>query len=150
MQFDHKTINLQRFPKTGNKSLRPWSAADELLLKTALTLGLDKKSIVIAHDTFGAMAVALNAYRPHSIINQASQLKALRKNLENNGLDTKEVIHSNPLKIQATNVNLALVRFQNLPTFFNCTCNNCMPYLVLIVLYYAVFSPEILPLNGLK
>ena len=53
MQFDHKTINLQRFPKTGNKSLRPWSAADELLLKTAITLGLDKKSIVIAHDTFG-------------------------------------------------------------------------------------------------
>jgi 23S rRNA (guanine1835-N2)-methyltransferase len=110
MQFDHKTINLQRFPKTGNKSLRPWSAADELLLKTALTLGLDKKSIVIAHDTFGAMAVALNAYRPHSVINQASQLKALRKNLENNGLDTKEVIHSNPLKIQANNVNLALVK----------------------------------------
>ena len=73
-------------------------------------LGLDKKSIVIAHDTFGAMAVALNAYRPHSVINQASQLKALRKNLENNGLDTKEVIHSNPLKIQATNVNLALVK----------------------------------------
>lgn len=43
MQFNTKTINLQRYPKTTNRSLRPWSAADELLLSKALELGLEKR-----------------------------------------------------------------------------------------------------------
>ena len=60
MRFNGKTINLQRYPNTANRSLRPWSAADELLLETALGLGLEKKNIALMHDTFGAMAVAMS------------------------------------------------------------------------------------------
>ncbi|MFT4827272.1 MAG: hypothetical protein ACI96L_000559, partial [Paracoccaceae bacterium] len=36
MRFNNKTINLQRYPNTANRSLRAWSAADELILETAL------------------------------------------------------------------------------------------------------------------
>ena len=110
MRFNGKTINLQRYPNTANRSLRPWSAADELLLETALGLGLEKKNISLMHDTFGAMAVALSTYNPHSIITNASQLKATKLNLANNGLDKKDWEHSNPLNIQAKEIDIALLK----------------------------------------
>jgi 23S rRNA (guanine1835-N2)-methyltransferase len=110
MQFNHKTINLQRYPNTTNRSLRPWSAADELLLNTAYNLGLDKKSIVLAHDTFGAMAVALGAFKPHSIISNVTQLKATKLNLGLSNLDRVELEYSNPLKIKVSNVDVALIK----------------------------------------
>ena len=110
MRFNGKTINLQRYPNTANRSLRPWSAADELLLETALGLGLEKKNIALMHDTFGAMAVALSTYNPHSIITNASQLKATKLNLANNGLDKKDWEHSNPLNIQAKEIDIALLK----------------------------------------
>ena len=110
MRFNHKTINLQRYPNTANRSLRAWSAADELILETALGLGLEKKSIVLVHDTFGAMAVALSAHNPHSVITNASQLKATKLNLANNGLDKKDWEHSNPLNIQSKYIDIALLK----------------------------------------
>ena len=110
MQFNNKTINLQRYPKTANRSLRPWSAADELLLSKALESGLEEKSIALVHDTFGAMAVALNAYKPYAVITNTSQLKATKLNLANNGLDKKDWEHSNPLNIGVDQIDIALVK----------------------------------------
>ncbi|PCJ65198.1 MAG: hypothetical protein COA58_10055 [Bacteroidetes bacterium] len=110
MQFNNKTYNLQRYPNTVNRSLRPWSAADELLLNNANSIGLDNQKIVLAHDTFGALAIALNTYKPHSIINNNSQLKATKLNLENNGLKAKEFEYSSPLKIKVSAVDLALIK----------------------------------------
>ena len=110
MQFNGKTINLQRYPKTTNRSLRPWSAADELLLAEASKIGLDDRSIVIAHDAFGALATALHPYKTHSVINNNSQLKATKLNLENSGVDTKEWDYSDPTKIKWNTIDMALMR----------------------------------------
>jgi len=110
MQFQNRTINLQRYPKTTNRSLRPWSAADELLLAEASKIGIDDKSIVIAHDAFGALATALHTYKVHSVINNNSQLKATRLNLENSGVDTKEWDYSDPTKIKWNSIDMALMR----------------------------------------
>ncbi len=110
MQFNGKTINLQRYPKTTNRSLRPWSAADELLLGEGQKIGFDKKSIVLMHDSFGALATALKGYSTHSVINNQSQLKATRMNLENAGVDTKEFTYINPIKLQFDSVDLTLMR----------------------------------------
>ena len=110
MQFNSKNFNLQRYPKTTNRSLRPWSAADELLLAQAHSLGFEKKSIVLTHDTFGALAVVLNEYKPHSIINNNSQLKATKINLETAGVETKELDYSSPIKLKVNDIDLALVK----------------------------------------
>jgi 16S rRNA G1207 methylase RsmC len=110
MQFHNKTINLQRYPKTTNRSLRPWSAADELLLAQAMQFGFEKKKIVLAHDSFGALATALHTYAPHSIINNQSQLKATKLNLESAGVETKELEYSSPLKLKTESVDLALMK----------------------------------------
>jgi len=110
MQFNGKTINLQRYPKSSNRSLRPWSAADELLLAEAMDLGLENKNLVLVHDTFGALAVALNEHSPHSVITNNSQLKALKLNLSQNGLDKKEWTYSNPLLIKSNAIDLTLMK----------------------------------------
>jgi 16S rRNA G1207 methylase RsmC len=110
MQFNSKNFNLQRYPKTTNRSLRPWSAADELLLAQAHSLGLDKKSIVLVHDTFGALAVVLNEYKPHSVINNNSQLKATKINLETAGIDTKEIDYSSPITLKVDHIDLAIIK----------------------------------------
>lgn len=110
MQFQNKTINLQRYPKSTNRSLRPWSAADELLLAQAQIMGLDKKNIALAHDSFGALATALHAYAPHSIIHNLSQLKATKMNLESAGVDTKEWDYSTPVKLKIEAIDLVLMK----------------------------------------
>lgn len=110
MQFQNRSINLQRYPKTTNRSLRPWSAADELLLSEGSKEGFERKKIVLLHDNFGALATALNEYKPHALINNQSQLKATRINLETAGVDTKEFDYSNPIKFQVDTVDLTLMR----------------------------------------
>ena len=110
MQFQNRTINLQRYPKTTNRSLRPWSAADELLIAEASSLGLEDKSIILAHDAFGALATALHPYKTHAVINNNSQLKATKLNLENSGVDTKEWDYSNPMNIKWNTIDMALMR----------------------------------------
>ena len=110
MQFHNKTINLQRYPKSTNRSLRPWSAADELLLAQAQNFGFEKKKIALAHDSFGALATALHSYAPHSIINNQSQLKATKMNLESAGIETKEYDYSSPLKLKMDSVDMALLK----------------------------------------
>ncbi|MDA8929869.1 methyltransferase [Bacteroidia bacterium] len=110
MQFQNKTINLQRYPQTTNRSLRPWSAADELLLAHSSEFELEKKSVVIAHDSFGALATALHTYGPHSIINNQSQLKATKLNLQSAGVDTKTYDYSNPTKLKIDRVDIAFMK----------------------------------------
>lgn len=110
MQFQNRTINLQRYPKSTNRSLRPWSAADELLLAEGQNFGFDKKKIALAHDSFGALATALQSYAPHSIINNQSQLKATKLNLEAAGIETKEYDYSSPIKLKIETVDMALLK----------------------------------------
>ncbi len=110
MQFNTKTINLQRYPKTNNRSLRPWSAADELLLSKALELGLEKKKIVLINDSFGALATALNPFDTHTVANNQSQVKATKLNLESAGVNIKEWDYSSPLKLQIELIDIALLK----------------------------------------
>lgn len=110
MQFNTKTINLQRYPKTTNRSLRPWSAADELLLSEALELGLEKKKIVLINDSFGALATALRSFDAHTVASNQSQVKATKLNLESAGVNTKEWDYSSPLKLQIEGIDIGLLK----------------------------------------
>ncbi|MGB0850670.1 MAG: class I SAM-dependent methyltransferase, partial [Bacteroidia bacterium] len=110
MNFNNKNWPLQRFPKTNNRSLRAWSAADELLLSLGQNEGFENKKLAIAHDTFGAMATALSAYKPLSVVLLKSQLLATKLNFKNNGLDPKNNTWSHPLKLDVESIDLALIK----------------------------------------
>ena len=85
MEFNQKKWELERYPKTKNRSLRAWSAIDELILAETEKYNKESKKITILHDTYGALACALNEYKPTSVIYLNSQLKAIKKNFERYG-----------------------------------------------------------------
>ena len=68
MQFNQRNWLLQRYPNTKNRSLRPWSAADELLLAHLEELPLGRLKISIINDSHGALSCALNHLKPYTII----------------------------------------------------------------------------------
>jgi hypothetical protein len=96
MQFNQKKWDLERYPKTKNKSLRAWSAIDELILSEINQYQLHEKKITLYHDTYGALACVLNSYHPLSIILLNSQLKATKKNFEINKIPPKNIHWNNP------------------------------------------------------
>lgn len=109
MYFQNKKYKLERYPKTSNKSLKAWNAADELLLSAINEADLINRSIVVAHDSFGALYTALSHWEPTAIINNASQLIATRKNLELNDLNPS-VRYSNPLNLKVEKIELAFIK----------------------------------------
>jgi len=109
MQFNQKKWDLERYPKTKNKSLRAWSAIDELILSEINRYQLHKKKITLYHDTYGTLACVLNSYHPLSIILLNSQLKATKKNFEINKISPKNIHWNNPLKSNEAN-DLGLIK----------------------------------------
>ncbi|MDG1719830.1 MAG: methyltransferase [Bacteroidia bacterium] len=109
MQFDQKKWNLERYPKTRNKSLRAWSAIDELFLTELKQYESRVKDIILYHDTYGALVCALNSYQPISIILLNSQLKAIKKNFEINKIHPQNIHWNHPLKINET-TDLGLIK----------------------------------------
>ena len=62
-------IDLQRFPATSDRSLRPWDAADELLIwhvadKLQTLPGSPDSRVLICNDAHGALGCALHRFRP--------------------------------------------------------------------------------------
>ncbi len=110
MQFNNKNWKLERYPKTSNNSLKPYSAADELLLQHGLYLGYENKNITLIHDSFGALATALEKYKPTSVITYHSQLKSIWLNLKINKLDSKKLQWVNVIKLQETQSELVLMK----------------------------------------
>ena len=81
-------FELNRLPKRPVELLRAWDAADEYLLNTLaeeLKPPVDAR-IVIFNDSFGALAVALNAFQPQAVSDSYLSQQATRLNLAVNGL----------------------------------------------------------------
>ena len=99
MEFNQKKWNLERYPKTKNKSLRAWSAVDEFILSEIKKFEWESKQVSIYHDSHGALTCALNKCQPLSIIHLNSQLKATKKNFELNKIPFENLRWDNPLKM---------------------------------------------------
>ena len=110
MQFNNKSWKLQRYPNTTNKSLQPWSAADELLLDTGKVLFVANKKVALINDSFGALACALQHLKPLSIVDQYSQLKSTRQNLKLNQFDPKELQWCNHLKLSTDKLDVVVMK----------------------------------------
>lgn len=103
-----RTLKIERFPESTDKSLKAWSAADELLLQHALTL--DATKISIYHDTFGYITCHLSDYQPTSIVNLYSQQNAILKNLQLNNIPETQVKFNFPLEELENKTELVLMK----------------------------------------
>ncbi|MDP1773096.1 MAG: methyltransferase [Methylobacter sp.] len=81
-------FELNRLPKRPRELLRAWDAADEYLLDTVAEQLKPPSAarVLLANDSFGALAVALSAFRPYAISDSYLSQQATRLNLAANGL----------------------------------------------------------------
>ena len=106
LQFNSKQYQLERYPKTDDKSLRAWSNA-ELLTLDYIT-DLQVQNIHIYNDRFGIFNSLLSTKNPTTIWAYASQKKAITQNLKLNHFST-DVIYKTPLD-DLGKVELALIK----------------------------------------
>ena len=88
MNFNYKTnkFDINRYPATENKSLKPWNAGEELALNYFSEKDVEEVSIAICNDKFGFMSVVLNEFAPVTIIDYSSQEKAVKENFSRNNV----------------------------------------------------------------
>lgn len=81
-------FELRRLPFRKNETLRAWDAADEYLLNHLATAENFPANvgITILNDSFGALAVALNGYRPTAISDSFLSQQSTRSNFAANGI----------------------------------------------------------------
>lgn len=105
-------FELNRLPKRPRELLRAWDAADEYLLNTlAEELNLpDAARVLIVNDSFGALAVALNAFRPDAISDSYLSQQATRLNLAANNLPEQSVSLLHSLEPLAGVFDLVLIK----------------------------------------
>lgn len=107
-EYKSKTYQIERYPKTSDRSLKPWSAADELLLSYLDEHELSDGNIALYNDRFGYLTCLLNKFEPRTVINYASQLKACELNVQGNKLTPFK--HVFPLEQFAEPISTALLK----------------------------------------
>ena len=151
MQFVFKTnsFQIERYPETSNRSLKPWSAADEYLLKYVQNIDLSDKKIVCFNDRFGLLQTILNKYNPINVISYKSQQKACLNNLENNGISSEEISFNYLLEGIDNKVDLVLLKapksLELLHIFFERIKNSFHPGTMVICSFMTRnYSPQII------
>ncbi len=92
LAYGDRDFLLRRFPLREKEALRPWDAADEHLLKHLQEeLPAADCRLLIFNDSFGALAVALNEFRPQVWSDSYLTSQGLVCNLELNGLHRESV-----------------------------------------------------------
>ncbi len=85
-------FELNRLPKRSKELLQAWDAADEYLLDTLAQQSMSADArILIVNDSFGALAVALSAFRPYALSDSYLSQQATRINLAANNLPEHSV-----------------------------------------------------------
>ncbi|RSC92769.1 methyltransferase [Tenacibaculum singaporense] len=87
VKINSKTYQLQRYPKTFDKSLRAWSNAELLVLDYITDKNVE--SLHLFNDRFGVWNCALQHKKITTVWTYASQQKAIRQNLKLNNFFTE-------------------------------------------------------------
>lgn len=107
-------FELNRLPKRPRELLRAWDAADEYLLDAvadaSIMLSTDAVRVLIVNDSFGALAVALSALRPHAVSDSYLSQQATRLNLAANGLPEHSVSLLSSLEPLEGKFDLVLIK----------------------------------------
>jgi 23S rRNA (guanine1835-N2)-methyltransferase len=108
--YQGNSYSISRYPKSDNKSLKAWSAADEHLLKYLSESTKDWQKPILYNDRFGFLSIFLSQHQTSVVVNFKSQEKALETNLKDNGLEANVVQRINPLGNQSNAHDLALIK----------------------------------------
>lgn len=105
-------FELLRLPRRKNELLRAWDAADEYLLEylSANKVLTDRITILILNDQFGALALALNTFKPTAISDSFLSQQSTRQNFVLNGFSEDNVCLKNSLDWPTQKVDLVLIK----------------------------------------
>ena len=103
-------LSIERFPKSANRSLKAWSAADEFLINYCTEHKLNEKPTAVYNDSFGYLTVNLAGSSLFSIVNQKSQERAILSNLAYNNIELNADNLVNPLADLSAKVDVALIK----------------------------------------
>ena len=112
MKLEQGSFELKRLPQRKNEKLRAWDAADEYLLQYVsenIALSTSNK-ILILNDTFGALVIALNSYKPIAISDSYLSQQATRQNFTENHLPQENVHLRNSLDWPKLQMDLVLIK----------------------------------------
>lgn len=90
------TFQLKRYDLSEDRSLRAWSAADELLVNSRKETDLSSKTIGVYGDRFGYMSCHFAEFEPKIVTTNKSQEQAILSNLQANQL--QEINFSHPIE----------------------------------------------------
>ena len=108
MVSQKKKYNIKRHDLSKDKSLKPWSAADEYLLQSFNSSGHKPNHLAIYNDRFGFLGCHLHSFTPTLIVTQKSQEKAIVCNCNANNLPLPNF--SNPLSTLDSKIDFALIK----------------------------------------
>lgn len=108
MNIETNKYSIQRYDISDDKSLKSWSAADEFLLKSFEAIENKSIALGIYNDRFGFLSCSLHSYNPSTLLTHKSQEKAIKRNLQENGLDPLKF--SSPLLPLKNKIDIALVK----------------------------------------
>ena len=108
--YEGNSYSICRYPKSDNKSLKAWSAADEHLLKYLSETNKGWQKPILYNDRFGFLSAFLSQHQPSVVLNFKSQEKALEANLINNGVALDAIEKINPLVEQDDTHDLAIIK----------------------------------------
>ncbi|MCK5353802.1 MAG: methyltransferase [Methyloprofundus sp.] len=105
-------FQLLRFPIEKDERLRAWDAADEYLLNdvAAKIAIVENPRVLIINDSFGALAVALNAVNPCSISDSYLSQRATTENLVLNQLVSDRALLFNSLDLPVGQFDFILIK----------------------------------------
>ncbi len=86
-----QTPLLKRYPESMNRSLRPWSSADEYLCTYYTKNQLENQPGILYNDSFGYLTLQTSFKGSQTVWETASQQKAIQNNLALNKQDKESV-----------------------------------------------------------
>lgn len=124
-----KNYIFKRYPKTEQRSLQAWNAADEHILEYLKSLDLDEKSFSIYNDRFGFLTCHLHKFSPKIIVNFASQKKAILQNLEANQLSKDTINFVKPFENSNKKIDFAIIKIPKSMDLFHLQLSQITKYL---------------------
>lgn len=90
--FRNQTYITNRYPKSANKTLRAWSAAEEYILRYIAEneVVLQGGQLAVYNDRFGFLSQFLSAFSPQIIIDKKSQEQAIISNFLDNKISLRK------------------------------------------------------------
>jgi len=108
MEYPEKVYDIRRHDLSVDRSLRPYSAADEYLLQSFIDLKTKPDHLAIYHDRFGFLTAHLNSFNPTVVLTNKSQEKAILLNAKANKLPLPRF--SNPLSAFEEKVEFVIMK----------------------------------------